>query len=123
MKIANSRLFYQILQMESPKDILNEVQAICSELPFSVNIASITYAFLSTVKLFQGRYAGYLACNTNYHDLCHTTETFLAMARLIDGAVKSGEEFNGHEVVLWAKRSEIPRILPKRLIRSEENSI
>jgi hypothetical protein len=35
--------------------------------------------------LFTGRYPGYLACDTLYHDLRHTLDMTLATARLIDG--------------------------------------
>jgi hypothetical protein len=35
--------------------------------------------------LFAGRYPGYLACDTLYHDLRHTLDMTLATARLIDG--------------------------------------
>lgn len=36
--------------------------------------------------LFSGEWPDYLGCNTRYHDLEHTSDTFLAMARLIHGA-------------------------------------
>jgi hypothetical protein len=35
--------------------------------------------------LFNGRFPGYSACNTEYHDFHHTLEVFLASARLMDG--------------------------------------
>jgi hypothetical protein len=35
--------------------------------------------------LFEGNYAGYLRCDTLYHDARHTLDMTLAMARLIDG--------------------------------------
>src|SRR3954462_13215226 len=35
--------------------------------------------------LFSGRYPGYLGCDTLYHDMRHTLDMSLAMARLIDG--------------------------------------
>jgi hypothetical protein len=35
--------------------------------------------------LFEGSFPGYLACDTLYHDLRHTLDMTLAMARLIDG--------------------------------------
>ncbi len=36
-------------------------------------------------NLFCGDFPGYNACNTEYHDLHHTLEVFLASARLMDG--------------------------------------
>jgi hypothetical protein len=35
--------------------------------------------------LFEGRFPGFLACDTLYHDVRHTLDMTLAMARLIDG--------------------------------------
>ncbi len=35
--------------------------------------------------VFEGKFSGYKACNTNYHDLLHTLDALLATARLIDG--------------------------------------
>ncbi len=99
----DNREFYRILQMDSPKDVLVEVQSILGSISPKINIASVTYAFLSTINLFQGRYAGYLACNTNYHDMRHTVETFLATARLIDGAVLNGKRFDAHDIVVGLK--------------------
>lgn len=98
-----SRDFYRILQLESPKDVLIEVQTILSRISPAINIPSVIYAFLATINLFQGRYTGYLACNTNYHDLCHTVDTFLAVARLIDGAALNGIQFKAHDIVVSLK--------------------
>ncbi len=53
-----------------------------------------------TVRLFQGKYPGYRACNTRYHDLEHTTDTFLAMSRLMHGAVLRGESLGGRSITL-----------------------
>jgi hypothetical protein len=42
-------------------------------------------AFDDLQALFEGRFPGYLACDTLYHDVRHTLDMTLAMARLIDG--------------------------------------
>ena len=42
-------------------------------------------AFDDVQALFEGRYPGYLACDTLYHDIRHTLDMTLAMARLVDG--------------------------------------
>ena len=46
-------------------------------------------AFDDTVRLYRGDFPGYLACDTEYHDLQHTMEVTLAMARLLDGYERS----------------------------------
>jgi hypothetical protein len=38
-----------------------------------------------TRTLFEGRFPGYRACNSEYHDLRHTLSVILAVARLADG--------------------------------------
>jgi hypothetical protein len=44
------------------------------------------------VRLFQGDYPGYRACNVSYHDLRHTLAVTLAVARLMHGAVEAGNK-------------------------------
>src|SRR5437773_7544793 len=39
--------------------------------------------------LFEGRFSGYFACDTLYHDIRHSLDVTLAMARLIDGHERS----------------------------------
>ncbi|MCX7023468.1 MAG: HD domain-containing protein [Spirochaetes bacterium] len=52
----------------------------------------VALAFESTCRLFAGRFPGYRACNTDYHDLRHTVDAFLASARLMDGVLLSGRD-------------------------------
>lgn len=42
-------------------------------------------AFNDVARAFRGDYPGLLACDTPYHDLHHTIDTALVMARLVDG--------------------------------------
>ncbi|HWM44391.1 MAG TPA: hypothetical protein VNP36_18280 [Burkholderiales bacterium] len=42
-------------------------------------------AFADFQALFEGSYPGYLACDTLYHDMRHTLDMTLALARLVDG--------------------------------------
>jgi hypothetical protein len=46
-------------------------------------------AFDDFKALFEGNYPGYLACDTLYHDIRHTLDMSLAMARLIEGHDRS----------------------------------
>src|SRR5688572_21900148 len=50
-----------------------------------IDLAPLTRAFADFQALFQGDYPGYLACDTLYHDMRHTLDMSLAMARLLDG--------------------------------------
>ncbi len=49
------------------------------------DLSSLARAFGDVKSLFEGTYPGYLPCDTLYHDLRHTLDMTLAMARLIDG--------------------------------------
>lgn len=49
------------------------------------DLAPLSHAFDDFKALFEGEYPGYLACDTLYHDMRHTLDMSLAMARLIDG--------------------------------------
>jgi hypothetical protein len=50
--------------------------------------------FLLIQDLFGGRFKGYRKCNTEYHDFRHTLETFLTVARLMDGYNLSQKKFD-----------------------------
>ncbi len=49
------------------------------------DVSSLVAVFDDVVSLFQGRFPGYKACDTPYHNLRHTTDVFLGMARLVHG--------------------------------------
>src|SRR5215471_6254838 len=49
------------------------------------DFTALAFAFDDFRALFEGQYPGYLACDTLYHDMRHTLDMSLAMARLIDG--------------------------------------
>lgn len=48
-------------------------------------------AFYDFERLFTGRYPGYLGCDTTYHDMQHTLDMTLALARLVVGYEKTVE--------------------------------
>jgi hypothetical protein len=45
----------------------------------------VRIAYWRTRDLFEGRFPGYRACSTEYHDLRHTLDVLLASVRLMDG--------------------------------------
>lgn len=91
---------YDLIQMDSPEAVMDEVETILSLIPQDINCTPVKSAFRTTVDLYEGRFPGYRACNTMYHDLNHITDTFLAMARLLHGAVIEGESLSNREIVL-----------------------
>jgi len=50
-----------------------------------VDLTPLAGAFDDVSALFLGDYPGYLPCDTLYHDIRHTLDMTLAMARLVDG--------------------------------------
>jgi len=86
--------------MESPEAVLKEAIVILDLISPDFNAVSVDSAFKATVNLFNGKYPGYRACNTEYHDLRHTIDTFLAMIRLIHGALLDGEAFTDRQILL-----------------------
>lgn len=89
-----------LIPMESPEAVLEEAIVILDLISPDFDAVPVDSAFKATVNLFNGKYPGYRACNTEYHDLHHTIDTFLAMARLIHGAVLDGETFTGRQILL-----------------------
>jgi len=84
-----------------PDVVLNEIVAIIGHInPDFKETATIRLAFLETVRLYEGDFPGYRACNTEYHDLRHTTNTALAITRLIHGATLEGHHLDQRQVVL-----------------------
>jgi hypothetical protein len=58
-------------------------------------IVSVSHVFHHVVGLFQGKRAGYQACNTDYHNLKHTIDVLVATVRLIDGHNLEGDPLDG----------------------------
>jgi hypothetical protein len=65
--------------------VRDEILAICAARYPGIEFAPLERAFADFKALFEGSYPGYLACDTLYHDMRHTLDMTLAMARLIDG--------------------------------------
>ena len=82
--------FEDLILLVNPQAVFEEVRYIVSLLNPHFDFTALDRVFQDVVKLFRGEYPGYQECNTWYHDLKHTTECLLAMARLIHGASLNG---------------------------------
>ncbi len=91
---------FVILERESPEELLEEVQIILKMISPEFDMLPIISAFNTTISLFRGKYPGYRECNTKYHDLNHTLTTFIAMARLIHGAILDGKKLSRHNITV-----------------------
>lgn len=89
-----------IVNMEDPESVFSEVRQIGLMISDQFAYELVDNVFGDIVRLFQGEYPGYRRCTTEYHNLKHTTDTLLAMARLMHGAFEAGENFTGEEVNL-----------------------
>ncbi|MFC1608422.1 hypothetical protein ACFL47_10685, partial [Candidatus Latescibacterota bacterium] len=82
---SNPSQLIDILDTNQPDVVIDEVSSILTLLYDDPDILFITTVFHDVVKLYNGKYPGFQACTTDYHDLTHTLDAFLAMARLIHG--------------------------------------
>jgi len=73
------------VNVEVADDVRDAVLEIYAARYPGEELAPLRRAFADMKALFTGRYPGYLACDTLYHDLRHTLDMTLATARLIDG--------------------------------------
>jgi hypothetical protein len=77
---------------------LKEVLYLIALMDPDFQESGFTEVFTDTRRLFDGRYPGYQACNTEYHDFSHTCAVMLAMSRIIHGAFLTGLVFSGREI-------------------------
>ena len=66
-----------------------EVDRIFLDLYPDASTDALDIAFRDAVSMFEGDVAGVHACDTAYHDIQHTLDVTLTMARLIDGYERS----------------------------------
>jgi len=73
----SDRKLSDLVDAARPDVVLDEILAIIHLIaPDLKDVVTIRLAFLETVRLYNGEFPGYRACNTEYHDLRHhTTDT------------------------------------------------
>jgi hypothetical protein len=73
------------VNVENAATVRDAVLGIFAARYPGADFGGVGRAFDDLQALFEGRYPGYLACDTLYHDIRHTLDMTLAMARLVDG--------------------------------------
>jgi hypothetical protein len=73
------------VNVEDPQRVRDAVLGLFNARFPGADLTPLARAFDDFAALFEGRYPGYLACDTLYHDARHTLDMTLAMARLVDG--------------------------------------
>lgn len=77
------------VQVSSPTAVRDAVQELFAEAFPGASFDRLWLAFYDFDRLFNGNYPGYKGCDTTYHDMQHTLDMTLAMARLIVGYERS----------------------------------
>src|SRR2546426_490030 len=77
------------VNVEDPQRVRDAVLALFAARYPGENLIRLARAFDDFRALFEGRFSGYFACDTLYHDIRHSPDVTLAMARLIDGHERS----------------------------------
>ncbi|HUG77037.1 MAG TPA: hypothetical protein VML57_06090 [Burkholderiales bacterium] len=73
------------VNVEDPERVRDVVLSLFAARYPGADLSPLEVAFGDFRALFEGAYPGYLACDTLYHDVRHTLDMTLAMARLVDG--------------------------------------
>jgi hypothetical protein len=96
----DKRQLAALIDMDSPEAVHAEALQVLDLISPSLDTEPIHRIFRFTINLYQGRIKGYKACNTDYHNLHHITDTYLAMTRLLHGAHISAQDFTNREIIL-----------------------
>jgi hypothetical protein len=79
------------VQVSNPAAVRNAVNELFSRTFPGASFDKLWLAFYDFERLFTGRFPGYMGCDTTYHDMQHTLDMTLAVARLIAGYERSAE--------------------------------
>ncbi|MFC1822475.1 hypothetical protein ACFL9T_07185 [Thermodesulfobacteriota bacterium] len=85
---------------DDPQQIFHEISHTISLINADFDFDFLEKVYSDTERLFQGKYPGYRACNTKYHNLEHTTSVTLAAARLTHGGYLEGHQFSRKNILL-----------------------
>ncbi|MGD8369742.1 MAG: hypothetical protein PVG78_19040 [Desulfobacterales bacterium] len=89
-----------LIDLNYPGAVLEEACQLLADIDLPPPSLPVVQSFNDVVSLYEGRFPGYRACSTEYHDLRHTTDTFLTMVRLLHGASLCGRRFDPQLTVI-----------------------
>ncbi len=98
-KMTKPRQLAELVRMDRPESVLEEVIEILKSISAEFDTDPVSSVLEKTVDLYNGNWPEYQACNTDYHDLKHITDTFLAATRLMHGAVTSGASLSERQII------------------------
>jgi hypothetical protein len=79
------------VQVSNPAAVRNAVHSIFAETYPGTSFDKLWLAFYDFERLYSGRFPDYFGCDTTYHDMQHTLDMTLALARLVAGYERSVE--------------------------------
>ena len=73
------------VNVEDPARVRDAVMGLYAARYPGIELTALERGFAHFQALFEGEYPGYFACDTLYHDMRHTLDMTLALARMVDG--------------------------------------
>lgn len=73
------------VDVSDPRAVCRAVEAILRRRYRTADLSPVARLFADFGRLYRGEFPGFLACDTQYHDMQHVLDVTLAAARLIDG--------------------------------------
>jgi len=80
--------------------LVSEIRDTIASVRPATDFDTLEMVFHDIVRLYNGNYPGFLRCRTEYHDLRHTLNAFVAMSRLMHGYIVAGESITERNVFL-----------------------
>ena len=77
------------IQVSNPTAVRDAVHDLFNDAFPGASFDKLWLAFYDFERLFSGRFPGYRGCDTTYHDVQHTLDMTLALARLVVGYERS----------------------------------
>lgn len=84
----------------SPRETFSEIKNLLSLIISDFDSSLLEDVHKDIISLFNGKYAGYRASNTKYHNLEHTFAVTLATARLLHGHHILNHKFSARVILL-----------------------
>ncbi|UCD89178.1 MAG: HD domain-containing protein [Desulfobacterales bacterium] len=97
---TNDIKLYDLIDFKNPQAILNEIKTIVALIVSDFDYSMLELIYADVESIFSGKYPGYQASNTKYHDLEHTSSVMLAAARLMHGSFLQGNTFSAKNILL-----------------------
>ena len=91
---------YDLTNINSPDEAFSEITKTLALIDPDFDTSPLETVYSDIICLFNGKYPGYRASNTKYHNLAHTCGVALATARLIHGLSVQGYTFSSRLIEL-----------------------